>query len=65
MKVRACVQNSFGSHQVSLQTNDERHDILIAPKPTGLACQPTSFYTNDLVLRNRSVGAAAWLSHSL
>ena len=35
MKVRAGVQNSFGSHKVSLQTNGERHDIVIAPKTTG------------------------------
>ncbi len=35
MKMRAYVQNSFGSHQVSPQTNDDRHNIVIEPKPTG------------------------------
>src|SRR5215470_10197032 len=35
MKIRASVQNSFGHHKASLQTNDDRHDIKIAPKSTG------------------------------
>jgi uncharacterized OsmC-like protein len=35
MRIRANVQNSSGNHQVLLQTNDERHDITIAPKSNG------------------------------
>ena len=35
MKIRAHVQNSKDSHQVTLQTNDSVHSINIPPKPTG------------------------------
>lgn len=35
MRMRASVQNTIGRHHVVLQTNDNRHEIAIAPKPTG------------------------------
>ena len=35
MKMRARVQNTRDSHQVVLQTNDDLHDLMIAPKPAG------------------------------
>jgi uncharacterized OsmC-like protein len=35
MKISAQVQNSQGSHKVTLRTNDNEHSIDIAPKPTG------------------------------
>jgi uncharacterized OsmC-like protein len=35
MKISACVDNSEGSHQVSLRTNDSVHSITIPPKATG------------------------------
>ena len=35
MKITAKVQNSQGSHQVTLQTNDNVHSIEIPPKSTG------------------------------
>jgi uncharacterized OsmC-like protein len=35
MKIRAHLQNSRDSHQVTLQTNDNVHSISIPPKPTG------------------------------
>src|ERR671932_157940 len=35
MKMRARVQNSRDSHQVVLQTNDDLHELMIAPKPAG------------------------------
>lgn len=35
MKMRARVQNTFGNHQIVLQTNDALHEISIAPKPAG------------------------------
>lgn len=35
MRMRARVQNSLDTHQVTLQTNDYQHEITIAPKSTG------------------------------
>jgi organic hydroperoxide reductase OsmC/OhrA len=35
MKMRARVQNTRDSHQVVLQTNDDLHELMIAPKPAG------------------------------
>jgi uncharacterized OsmC-like protein len=35
MKISARVENSKDNHQVSLQTNDNIHTIVIPPKPTG------------------------------
>jgi uncharacterized OsmC-like protein len=35
MKISARVENSKDNHQVTLQTNDIVHSILIPPKPTG------------------------------
>jgi uncharacterized OsmC-like protein len=35
MKISARVENSKDNHQVSLQTNDYIHTIVIPPKPTG------------------------------
>jgi uncharacterized OsmC-like protein len=35
MKIIARVENSKDNHQVTLQTNDSVHSILIPPKPTG------------------------------
>src|SRR3712207_670424 len=35
MRMRARVQNSLGSHQVLLQTNNDLHELVIAPKPAG------------------------------
>ena len=34
MKISARVQNSKDNHQVTLQTNDNAHSIVIPPKPT-------------------------------
>jgi uncharacterized OsmC-like protein len=35
MKISARIENSKDNHQVTLQTNDNVHSILIPPKPTG------------------------------
>jgi uncharacterized OsmC-like protein len=35
MKITAKVENSKGSHQVTLQTNDNVHSIVIPPRSTG------------------------------
>lgn len=35
MKISAQVENSFGDHRVSLETNGERSELSIAPKSTG------------------------------
>ena len=35
MKIIARVENSKDNHQVTLQTNDNVHSIVIPPKPTG------------------------------
>src|SRR5215208_2589626 len=35
MKISAKVENSKDNHQVTLQTNDNVHSIVIPPKPTG------------------------------
>ncbi|HEY8559656.1 MAG TPA: OsmC family protein [Pyrinomonadaceae bacterium] len=35
MKISASVQSSFGSHEISVQTNDNRQTIGIAPKQSG------------------------------
>lgn len=35
MKISARVENSQDSHQITLQTNDNVHSIVIPPKPTG------------------------------
>ena len=35
MKITAKVKNSKDDHQVTLQTNDNVHSIVIPPKPTG------------------------------
>lgn len=35
MKIRASVQNSFGEHQTSLETDDNRQIIKIEPKSSG------------------------------
>jgi uncharacterized OsmC-like protein len=35
MKISAQVQNSSGSHKVTLRTNDNQHSLDIPPKPTG------------------------------
>ena len=35
MRISAKVENSKDHHQVSLQTNDSVHSIVIPPKPTG------------------------------
>jgi len=35
MKISACLENSKDNHQVTLQTNDNVHSIVIPPKPTG------------------------------
>ena len=35
MKISAKVENSRDHHQVTLQTNDNVHSIVIPPKPTG------------------------------
>lgn len=35
MKITAKVENSKDNHQVTLQTNDNVHSIVIPPKPTG------------------------------
>src|SRR5689334_10519838 len=35
MKISARVENSLDNHQVSLQTNDNVHSVVIPPKPTG------------------------------
>ena len=35
MKITARVENSKDNHQVTLQTNDNVHSIVIPPKPTG------------------------------
>src|SRR5215216_5957026 len=35
MKISARVENSKDNHQVTLQTNDNVHSIIIPPKPTG------------------------------
>lgn len=35
MKITAKVENSKDNHQVTLQTNDNVHSIVISPKPTG------------------------------
>ena len=35
MKISAQVQNSRGSHKVTLRTNDNEHALDIPPKPTG------------------------------
>ena len=35
MKIIAKVENSQNNHQVTLQTNDNVHSIVIPPKPTG------------------------------
>ena len=36
MKIRAQVKNSAGQHEVSLQTKDRSHSIVIPPKEAGL-----------------------------
>ena len=35
MKITACVENSKDNHQVTLQTNDNVHSLLIPPKSIG------------------------------
>jgi len=35
MKIGAQVQNSHGSHKVTLRTNDNEHTLDIPPRPTG------------------------------
>jgi len=35
MKISARVENRKDNHQVTLQTNDNVHSIIIPPKPTG------------------------------
>lgn len=35
MKISAQVQNSQGSHKVTLRTNDNEHSLNIPPRPTG------------------------------
>ena len=35
MKISAKVENSKDNHQVTLQTNDNAHSLVIPPKPTG------------------------------
>jgi uncharacterized OsmC-like protein len=35
MKISAKVENSKDNHQVTLQTNDNVHSIIVPPKPTG------------------------------
>jgi uncharacterized OsmC-like protein len=35
MKISAKVENSKDNHQITLQTNDNVHSIVIPPKPTG------------------------------
>ena len=35
MKISARVENSKDNHQVTLQTNDNIHSLVIPPKPTG------------------------------
>jgi uncharacterized OsmC-like protein len=35
MKITARLENSRDNHQVTLQTNDNVHSIVIAPKPSG------------------------------
>ncbi len=35
MKIRAQVKNSENNHQVTLQTGDNSHSIVIPPKPSG------------------------------
>jgi uncharacterized OsmC-like protein len=35
MKITAKVENSKDNHQITLQTNDNVHSILIPPKPSG------------------------------
>jgi organic hydroperoxide reductase OsmC/OhrA len=35
MKISASVRNSFGSHEVSVETNDVRQTVAIAPKASG------------------------------
>lgn len=35
MKIQAHLQNSLDRHEVALQTNDHRHDLVIAPKASG------------------------------
>lgn len=35
MKISAQVQNSHGSHKVTLRTNDNEHTLDVPPRPTG------------------------------
>ena len=35
MKISAQVQNSYGSHKVTLRSNDNEHALDIPPRPTG------------------------------
>ncbi len=37
MKISACVQNSEGHHQVTLDTNGNAHMLAISPKATGFS----------------------------
>jgi uncharacterized OsmC-like protein len=58
MKISARVENSKDKHQVTLQTNDNVHSIVIPPKPTGYGSSANggellflalaSCYCNDL-----------------
>ena len=35
MNISACVENSFGSHSVTLATNSRVHSLVIPPRPEG------------------------------
>ena len=58
MKITAKIENSKDNHQVTLQTNDKVHSIVIPPKPTGYGSSANggellflalaSCYCNDL-----------------
>ena len=58
MKISAQVQNSHGSHKVTLRTNDNEHSLDIPPRPTGFGSSANggellflalaSCYCNDL-----------------
>ena len=58
MQISAQVQNSHGSHKVTLRTNDNEHSLDIPPRPTGFGSSANggellflalaSCYCNDL-----------------
>jgi organic hydroperoxide reductase OsmC/OhrA len=75
MKITARVENSKDDHQVTLQTNDNVHSIVIPPKSTGYGSSASggellflalaTCYCNDIyreaAKRNINSNASKWM----